>query len=117
MLNMLIMMSLFSMIVSLMILINKLMSKKNKKNREKNSPFECGFDPFKTTRLPFSLHFFLISLIFLIFDIEITLMLPLINMMMITNKFWLNLTFMIFMLILILGIFIEWKTGVIKWLK
>nr|AIC09092.1 NADH dehydrogenase subunit 3 [Gasteruption sp. M19] len=104
-------------ITSFMITLNNIISKKMKKNREKNSPFECGFDPFKSSRLPFSLHFFLISLIFLIFDIEIALMLPMINLISSTNKFWYNYTFFMFMLILILGILIEWKSGAIKWLK
>nr|AZL93249.1 NADH dehydrogenase subunit 3 [Gasteruption tournieri] len=112
------MLTLMTMIITiLMIMLNNLISKKMMKNREKNSPFECGFDPFKSSRLPFSLHFFLISLIFLIFDIEIALMLPMINLISSSNKFWCNMTFFMFMIILILGILIEWKSGALKWMK
>jgi len=62
----------------IIIILTTLLSKKTYNDREKLTPFECGFDPFIKFRLPFSLHFFLITLIFLIFDVEIALLLPII---------------------------------------
>nr|YP_003097170.1 NADH dehydrogenase subunit 3 [Psacothea hilaris]ACR44359.1 NADH dehydrogenase subunit 3 [Psacothea hilaris] len=98
----------------LIILLN-LISKKSFADREKSSPFECGFDPKNSARLPFSLQFFLIAVIFLIFDVEITLLFPLIITMKLTNLMNYALITLFFILILILGLFHEWNQGALDW--
>nr|YP_010535707.1 NADH dehydrogenase subunit 3 [Ornithodoros tabajara]UYB78645.1 NADH dehydrogenase subunit 3 [Ornithodoros tabajara]UYB78658.1 NADH dehydrogenase subunit 3 [Ornithodoros tabajara] len=98
----------------LMILANAI-KKKNFFKKEKNSPFECGFDPFSLSRQPFSLRYFMISIIFLIFDIEIIILLPFPLMNMQMDVFLISKMSLI-ILIIILGLFYEWKNGMIQWL-
>nr|YP_010988641.1 NADH dehydrogenase subunit 3 [Paranaspides lacustris]WOR80933.1 NADH dehydrogenase subunit 3 [Paranaspides lacustris] len=99
----------------ILMLIASFISKKIIFDREKTSPFECGFDPKGTARLPFSLRFFLIALIFLIFDVEITLLLPLPIILSYSNILSWTLTSTVFLLILLLGLFHEWNQGALDW--
>nr|AOR53751.1 NADH dehydrogenase subunit 3 [Aphis craccivora]UNP24630.1 NADH dehydrogenase subunit 3 [Aphis craccivora] len=96
---------------AIMILINM----KMKFNYNKSAPFECGFDPFNKSRIPFSLNFYLIAIIFLIFDIEISIILPMILNFKISNMLYFNLMFMIFFMFMIMTIFYEWKFGSLNW--
>nr|QKE61557.1 NADH dehydrogenase subunit 3 [Dipseliopoda sp. AJB-2020] len=104
-------------LMSLMILIiSWILSKKKYMDREKSSPFECGFDPNKSSRIPFSLHFFLITVMFLIFDVEITLILPMILSFMYSNMLHWTLMSIMFLMILLIGLFHEWKMEMLNWL-
>nr|UPL65669.1 NADH dehydrogenase subunit 3 [Helcomeria spinosa] len=100
--------------LSLMFLCS-MISKKTMMNREKMSPFECGFDPMKTARTPFSLQFFLIAVLFLIFDVEITIILPMIITLKTSNIMEWSLTVTMFIMVLIMGLFFEWKNGMLEW--
>nr|AYQ19019.1 NADH dehydrogenase subunit 3 [Ptilodactylidae sp. 2 ACP-2013] len=104
-------------ITSLVMLIANIVSKKTFKDREKSSPFECGFDPSSSSRLPFSLQFFIIAVIFLIFDIEIALLMPLIYTMKISNLLNFSLTALIFIIIMLWGLYHEWNQGALSWLS
>nr|AND96119.1 NADH deshydrogenase subunit 3 [Cheironitis hoplosternus] len=111
-------MSLIIFFISLILLtLSSILSKKSFTDREKSSPFECGFDPKSSSRLPFSLQFFLIAMIFLIFDVEITLLIPLILILKISH--FLNLLFVMlfFLSILLLGLYHEWNQGALNWVN
>nr|AYM84992.1 NADH dehydrogenase subunit 3 [Eucoptacra sp. OR509] len=95
--------------------IATMMSKKTINEREKSSPFECGFDPKSSARMPFSIQFFLIAVIFLIFDVEIALILPTINIIKTSNIMVWTLTIMSFIMILMGGLYHEWNQGALKW--
>nr|YP_001974535.1 NADH dehydrogenase subunit 3 [Metaperipatus inae]ABQ95566.1 NADH dehydrogenase subunit 3 [Metaperipatus inae] len=104
------------MISLLVLMIALMMSKKSFMDREKNSPFECGFDPKGSSRIPFSMRFFLIAVIFLIFDIEIVLILPIPISLLIsyTNVYIISV---IFLFLLVIGLFYEWNEGALEWAK
>nr|ALO76919.1 NADH deshydrogenase subunit 3 [Pterostichinae sp. CYR01] len=109
-------MSIIIMSLSMIVmLLANILSKKTFMDREKNSPFECGFDPKDSARLPFSLQFFLIAVIFLIFDVEIALLMPMIMIMKISNIMsWLMISFF-FYFILLMGLYHEWNQGALNW--
>nr|YP_009251017.1 NADH dehydrogenase subunit 3 [Parasesarma tripectinis]AMY96213.1 NADH dehydrogenase subunit 3 [Parasesarma tripectinis] len=102
-------------IAYVVMLIATILSKKTIMDREKNSPYECGFDPKGSARLPFSLRFFLIAVIFLIFDVEITLLLPIASTLSLTNIFSWFFTSITFLFILLIGLYYEWFQGALNW--
>nr|YP_010990688.1 NADH dehydrogenase subunit 3 [Rhotana formosana]WOW99132.1 NADH dehydrogenase subunit 3 [Rhotana formosana] len=107
----------FMMMMTLLMMMTMMtmkMSKKTKNKREKNLPFECGFNQISSPRKSFSIHFFLLSLLFIVFDVEILLILPMSSTDMINIKEWLMFS-LITMIILLLGIYHEWNMGMLEW--
>nr|QXG19665.1 NADH dehydrogenase subunit 3 [Zaprionus indianus] len=115
MLSMIFIASVIMMISFIVMILASILSKKTLVDREKSSPFECGFDPKSSSRLPFSLRFFLITIIFLIFDVEIALILPMIIIIKFSNLFIWTITSTIFILILLIGLYHEWNQGMLNW--
>nr|QAB46766.1 NADH dehydrogenase subunit 3 [Tamiops maritimus] len=84
---------------------------------EKASPYECGFDPMGSARLPFSMKFFLVAITFLLFDLEIALLLPLPWASQTSNlKLMLTVALML-LLILTLGLAYEWIQKGLEWIE
>nr|YP_010728443.1 NADH dehydrogenase subunit 3 [Sergentia baueri]WEF49671.1 NADH dehydrogenase subunit 3 [Sergentia baueri] len=115
MMNLLIMGMAIFIIAFIVMLLSTMLSKKKMSDREKLSPFECGFTPFNSSRLPFSIRFFLIAIIFLIFDVEIALILPMILTLKTANLLIWTYTTFLFIFVLIIGLFHEWNQGSLNW--
>nr|AIG23273.1 NADH dehydrogenase subunit 3 [Murexia longicaudata] len=82
---------------------------------EKSSPYECGFDPLGSARLPFSMKFFLVAITFLLFDLEIALLLPLPWAIQLTTNN-MTLTMAYFLIILLTaGLAYEWFQKGLEW--
>nr|AEL97277.1 NADH dehydrogenase subunit 3 [Platyrhina sinensis] len=84
-------------------------------DNEKMSPYECGFDPLGTARLPFSLRFFLVAILFLLFDLEIALLLPLPWGDQLSSPLLTILWTAIIIILLTLGLLYEWFQGGLEW--
>nr|YP_009355566.1 NADH dehydrogenase subunit 3 [Acanthaphritis unoorum]BAX03897.1 NADH dehydrogenase subunit 3 [Acanthaphritis unoorum]BBU26079.1 NADH dehydrogenase subunit 3 [Acanthaphritis unoorum] len=82
---------------------------------EKLSPYECGFDPLGSARLPFSLRFFLVAILFILFDLEIALLIPLPwgdqLPSPLTTVTWASTI----IVLLTLGLVYEWVQGGLEW--
>nr|YP_009692502.1 NADH dehydrogenase subunit 3 [Asterorhombus intermedius]QEH58979.1 NADH dehydrogenase subunit 3 [Asterorhombus intermedius] len=82
---------------------------------EKLSPYECGFDPLGSARLPFSLRFFLVAILFLLFDLEIALLLPLPWGAQLDSPVMTLAWAAAVLVLLTLGLAYEWAQGGLEW--
>ena len=85
-----------------------------KYNQEKVSAYECGFNPFDDARATFDVRFYLVAILFLIFDLEISFLFPWALVLNNLPKFgfWIMI---IFLLVLTIGFVYEWKKGALEW--
>lgn len=94
-------------ISTLLLVVAKVLRTRSNRDREKTSPFECGFDPKNNSRIPFSLRFFILAIIFIVFDIEIVLLIPLPILNTFINTIQAEVATILFLLILLIGLFHE----------
>ena len=86
----------------------------NKPDPEKLSAYECGFEPFNDSRMEFDVRFYLVAILFIIFDLEIAFLFPwAISLGKI--GFFGFVSMMIFLFILTVGFIYEWKKGALDW--
>jgi len=81
---------------------------------EKTSGYECGFDPFSDAREPFYVKFYLIAILFIIFDVEVVFFFPWIFSLVEISYYGL-FTMYIFLVVLGIGFAYEWKKGSLDW--
>nr|UZA61293.1 NADH dehydrogenase subunit 3 [Rhynchothorax sp. JZ-2022] len=110
---MMLLMCLVILIIMAIVVLSSFISKTNYKEMNKTSPVECGMDPISSPRNPFSIQFFLIAILFMIFDVEIALILPL-PLVKLVNVFILLVSSFMFLLILLLGLLYEWYNGALE---
>jgi len=80
----------------------------------KNSPYECGFEAFEDARMKFDVRYYLVAILFILFDLEIAFLFPWAVALREIGAvgFW---AMMIFLLILVVGFAYEWKKGALDW--
>ena len=81
---------------------------------EKNSPYECGFEPFEDSRMKFDVRFYLVAILFIIFDLEIAFLFP---WAVVLDHIGYEgfLAMGVFLFILLIGFIYEWKKGALEW--
>jgi NADH-quinone oxidoreductase subunit A len=86
----------------------------NRPDPEKLSPYECGFEAFEDARMKFDVRYYLIAILFILFDLEIAFLFPWAVVLPEIGifGFW---SMMIFLAILIVGFIYEWKKGALEW--
>lgn len=84
------------------------------KDAEKLSPYECGFEPFEDSRAKFDVRYYLVAILFIIFDLEIAFLFPWAVSLDVVGGFGL-IAMGIFLAILVVGFIYEWKKGALEW--
>ena len=83
-------------------------------DEEKGSPYECGFEAFEDARMKFDVRFYLVAILFILFDLEIAFFFPWAVVLDQVGPvgFW---AMMVFLGILVIGFIYEWKKGALEW--
>ena len=86
----------------------------NRPDPEKLSPYECGFEAFEDARMKFDVRYYLIAILFILFDLEIAFLFP--WAIVLSELGWFGVISMsVFLLILVVGFVYEWMKGALEW--
>jgi NADH-quinone oxidoreductase subunit A len=85
-----------------------------KPDPEKDSPYECGFEAFEDSRMKFDVRYYLIAILFIIFDLEIAFLFPWAVSLDTVGLIGFA-SMAVFLLILLIGLLYEWKKGALEW--
>ena len=100
-------------LVALGLILGKVMGHA-RPDKEKQSPYECGFDAFEDARMQFDVKYFLVAILFIIFDLEIAFLFPwAASLHLIGDIGFYSMIFFLFLLVI--GFFYEWKKGAMNW--
>lgn len=86
----------------------------NRPNSEKLAPYECGFEAFEDARMKFDVRYYLVAILFIIFDLEIAFLFPWAVVLDELGMFGFVSMF-IFLFVLVIGFIYEWKKGALEW--
>jgi len=86
----------------------------HKPNSEKLSPYECGFEAFEDARMKFDVRYYLVAILFIIFDLEIAFLFPWAVVLDEIGLFGF-LAMVVFLAVLVVGFIYEWKKGALEW--
>ena len=86
----------------------------NRPDKAKNSPYECGFEAFEDARMKFDVRYYLVAILFILFDLEIAFLFPWAIVLQELGWFGLN-AMLVFLGILVVGFVYEWKKGALEW--
>jgi NADH-quinone oxidoreductase subunit A len=100
--------------IGLLLLALGFMIGSGQKDAEKLSPYECGFEPFEDSRMKFDVRYYLVAILFIIFDLEIAFLFPWAVSLDVVGGFGL-LAMGIFLAVLVVGFIYEWKKGALEW--
>ena len=103
-----------SLAFGLILMLAPLLSAVSNPDSEKNSAYECGFEPFESARLKFDIRFYLVAILFIIFDLEIAFLFPWAITLGNIGLFGF-FSMMLFLFILTIGFIYEWKKGALDW--
>lgn len=104
----------FSILVALILFFVSYFASLKKRDLEKISAYECGFQPFEDTKNKFDVRFYLVAILFIIFDLEIVFLFPWSISLCEIGLFGFWVMF-IFLFILIVGFLYEWQKGALDW--